>query len=880
MMKRNIFKKSWLVLFAAVFLLNGCGGGGGGGSDSPSSEAGTAGVAVDPYIQGAIFEEVATGGEVLQTSNASDSTGRFKFSKKVQQDSLIRMKSNRQGTHNGKPYLGKLKALGTDTDNPGSGLSVDAGGLVVSPMTTLLANGFTPEQVISMLSFAGISNVQESDLYRDPMAELTGLETVTDDELNLLQASIAINAFLLRLDNFAWGPDDEGDVAHLAESAEMVKICLNQNRKQQVATQLDSTLNGFGNPLTIDHLISASSNMVETITLAARNGEITDPVAETERLVDSLPELTLHYYVQQNRGDAAIEEAVSYEILPDISTAQYPQMDLSGAVTLDTNPVPVTEPEDEAPTESEPAVYPAPILQTVEVDGSNLVLSWTLPAGTSGVPSGGYDVIVNGTDTGTTWRTEKTSAVISGLQAGVEHSFHIQARWLQADPHQVPYSNELSGTIPASSSDVADPTGDAPLPPSPSFSGPVKAFPGAVGFGSETVAGRGGQIIKVTNLNDSGTGSLRAAIDASGPRIIVFEVGGVINLKSDLRISNGYVTIAGQTSPSPGIMLKGYGVRITASNVLMQHLAIRVGDDGRSADGSWDNADALQIIGNGSSNIVIDHCSMSWGIDENVSVWASNARNITFSNNIIGEGLMSSVHTEKPHSKGLLIGGASNNPKNVAIIGNLFAHNLDRNPQIKGGTSTFIANNLVYNYGGNPYTGYGSNLTTNYVSEKTLATFIGNVYIDGPDTPSSSYVIASNSTLTSDSKIYASDNHNMSRSSYLLNNSAKSFQASSAPVSLSDYVPLASGNVVDSVLTHVGSRPAQRDAVDARVVAEVYSGGGSRKDHSSGLWPHYPASSRSLDSYLPANPHGDDNGDGYTNIDHMLYEMARQVGQR
>ncbi len=357
----------------------------------------------------------------------------------------------------------------------------------------------------------------------------------------------------------------------------------------------------------------------------------------------------------------------------------------------------------------------------------------------------------------------------------------------------------------------------------------------------------------------------------------MFEVGGVITLKSDLRISDGYVTIAGQTAPSPGIMLKGYGVRITTSNVLMQHLAIRVGDDGRSADGSWDNADALQIIGSGSSHIVIDHCSLSWGIDENVSVWASNARNITFSNNLIGEGLMDSVHTKGVHSKGLLIGGESNNPKNIAIVGNLFAHNLDRNPQLKGGTSSFIANNLVYNYGGNPYTEYGSNLTRNYVSEKTLATFIGNVYVDGPDTPSSCYVIAANSTLTSDSKIYVSDNHNMTRSSYLLNSSAKTFQVSSQPISNADYVPLASDQVVDSVLTYVGSRPAQRDAVDARVVREVLAGTGSRKNSSAGLWPSYPASSRSFDAYLPIDPHGDDNGDGYTNIEHVLYDLARQV---
>ncbi|WP_145924834.1 pectate lyase family protein [Syntrophotalea acetylenivorans] len=369
---------------------------------------------------------------------------------------------------------------------------------------------------------------------------------------------------------------------------------------------------------------------------------------------------------------------------------------------------------------------------------------------------------------------------------------------------------------------------------------------------------------------------MRAAIDASGTRTIVFEVGGAINLNSDLRISNGNVTIAGQTAPFPGIMLKGHGVRITASNILMQHIAIRVGDDGRSSDGSWDNKDALQITGSGSSNIVIDHCSWSWGIDENSSTWASNAHDITFSNCLIGEALVNSAHSEGSHSKGLLIGGSSNNPKRVAIIGNLFAHNVDRNPQLKGGTSTVIANNVMYNCGDS----YSiSNMTRNYVSEKTLATYQGNVFVDGPQSASGAYAIKAESNLASGSAFYADDNVNLSRPSYLIKDSA-GCRVSSPPLVISDYTPLASGQVADSVLTYAGSRPAQRDDVDARIVSEVYSGTGSRKNHSSGLWPSYSSTSRDFDQYIPSSPNGDSDGDGYTNLEEVLHQMAMQVEGR
>src|SRR5690606_34486625 len=171
----------------------------------------------------------------------------------------------------------------------------------------------------------------------------------------------------------------------------------------------------------------------------------------------------------------------------------------------------------------------------------------------------------------------------------------------------------------------------------------LPVFPQATGYGAETVAGRGGTVYRVTNLNDSGAGSLRACVEAKGPRVCVFEVSGTIKMKTDLGISNPYITIAGQTAPSPGIMLRGGALRISASEVLVQHLRVRAGDDPEGHPPS--NRDSLKIESPADKpikNIVVDHCSFSWAIDEVASVW-NGYDNVTLSNNIFSEGLQYSL---------------------------------------------------------------------------------------------------------------------------------------------------------------------------------------------------------------------------------------------
>ena len=235
----------------------------------------------------------------------------------------------------------------------------------------------------------------------------------------------------------------------------------------------------------------------------------------------------------------------------------------------------------------------------------------------------------------------------------------------------------------------------------------IPAFPGAMGWAAQTPGGRGGRIIKVTTLAPTGPGSLREALDAKGPRIVVFEVGGVIDLGVEtVKISEPFLTIAGQTAPQPGITLIRGGIDITAHDVIVQHIRVRPGDAGLPKMGGND-FDAISTVG--AYNVIVDHCSLTWASDENLSAsgtrfkgdtpeqWrAGTSHRITFSNNIIAEGLAHANHIKGEHSKGSLI---HDNARDILIVGNLYAQNVERNPFFKGGTQGWVVNNLIYNPG-------------------------------------------------------------------------------------------------------------------------------------------------------------------------------------
>ncbi len=250
----------------------------------------------------------------------------------------------------------------------------------------------------------------------------------------------------------------------------------------------------------------------------------------------------------------------------------------------------------------------------------------------------------------------------------------------------------------------------------------VPAFPGAEGFGRYTTGGRGGKIIHVTNLNDSGTGSLRAAVNGSSKKTIVFDVSGIIELKSDLKIGAN-TTIAGQTAPGEGITLRYYTLQPGGDNIIVRYIRSRRGQEKNVNDG----ADAAFF--RYKKNIIFDHCSFSWSIDEVASFYDN--RDFTMQWCTIGEALNNAGHGKGAHGYGGIWGG-----KQASFHHNLLIHCNNRTPRFNGARYMWsgydktkykntvdaervdFRNNVIYNWGtGGCYGGPGGgyiNMVNNY----------------------------------------------------------------------------------------------------------------------------------------------------------------------
>lgn len=382
---------------------------------------------------------------------------------------------------------------------------------------------------------------------------------------------------------------------------------------------------------------------------------------------------------------------------------------------------------------------------------------------------------------------------------------------------------------PAMAQDLAGPTGPAARP----------AFPGAVGWAADTPGGRGGAILRVTTLAADGPGSFRVAVQAKGPRIIVFEVGGVIDLgRETINIDEPFLTIAGQTAPPPGITLIRGGIDVKTHDVIIRHIRIRTGLDKQGIRSGWE-ADALSTVG--AYNVIVDHCSMTWALDENLSAsgprftgdtpaeWRrGTSRRITFSYNLLAEGIANGSHPKGEHSKGSLI---HDNATEILIYRNLYAHNYERNPMLKGGVQAAIVNNFIYNPGqraihynlmalewaGHPY----------LTGELSIA---GNVLRGGVSTESLAFLMLGGA---GDLRSWMSDNIAVDRigaplpmlGRYATTN-AKFITAPRPIVWPRGLAVLPANQVETHVLANAGARPWDRDADDSRILFDAAEGRG------------------------------------------------------
>ncbi|MDZ4775768.1 MAG: pectate lyase [Alphaproteobacteria bacterium] len=413
---------------------------------------------------------------------------------------------------------------------------------------------------------------------------------------------------------------------------------------------------------------------------------------------------------------------------------------------------------------------------------------------------------------------------------------------------------------------AAAPMPDAASAQSSSAAPATIAFPGAQGWAAQTPGGRGGRIIRVTTLAGAGPGSLRAAIETAGPRIVVFEVGGVIDLgRETLKVREPFLTIAGQTAPSPGVTLIRGGMDIATHDGVIRHLRIRPGEAGAAKSSGWDE-DGISTVA--AYNVIVDHCSITWATDENLSAsgprftgstpdeWrAGTSHRITFSNNLLAEGLAHSTHSKLEHSKGSLI---HDNVSDILIVGNLYAHNVERSPMFKGGVRGVIANNLIYNPGPRAI---HYNLMAEEWGDKPFETgqmvVVGNVLRAGPSTPGDLAFFMLGGY--GDVLLHMSDNIAVNRLGAPLPMlgrytaaPARIVEAARPPLWPAGFVAIRAQDVQRSVLAKAGARPWDRDSHDVRVIADVAEGRGRIIDSQQEVrgYPVHPETRRPFDPAL------------------------------
>jgi hypothetical protein len=437
------------------------------------------------------------------------------------------------------------------------------------------------------------------------------------------------------------------------------------------------------------------------------------------------------------------------------------------------------------------------------------------------------------------------------------------------------------------------------------------AFPGAEGFGRFVSGGRGGDVYIVTNLNDSGVGSFREGVtnrNVTTPRTVVFAISGTIFLNSPLRITKGNLTIAGQTAPGDGICLANYEMDPGGTNnVIIRFIRSRHGD----VSGAEGDAFSCRYA----SNLIVDHCSFSWSVDETFSTYINN--NLTLQWSIVSESLRSSVHSKGNHGYGGIWGGIT-----ASYHHNLLAHHDSRNPRFSGagGHNTAnelvdMRNNVIYNWRGN--TTYGGEPTDTGLPARH--NMVNNTYKPGPATPSGAirYRIVEpsynpDSTGTKLSLFHVAGNRTTASAAVTADNWNGGVQVvpssefpsirANEPFEVPPMITQSADESYQLVLDHAGCRVPVRDAIDTRIVGEVQNGTFTYRGSVGNLagiidsqadvggWPalaSLPAPTDSDSDGMPnawetargLNPNsGADrnltNAEGYTNLELYLNESA------
>lgn len=370
------------------------------------------------------------------------------------------------------------------------------------------------------------------------------------------------------------------------------------------------------------------------------------------------------------------------------------------------------------------------------------------------------------------------------------------------------------------------------------------AFPGAEGWGKYTTGGRGGKVMIVTNLNDDGSGSLRKAVLAKGPRIVVFAVSGTIHLESPLFIKSD-VTIAGQTAPGDGICIADHPVQLSGDNVIIRYMRFRMGDryQNKGMVNGGGSDDALSGIRRNKN--IIDHCTMSWSTDETFSVYAGDSTTLQW--NLMSEPLNYSYHFEtgdtdfEHHGYGGIWGG-----KHATFHHNLFAHCNSRTPRFDGIRNSPIENvdyrnNVIYNWGeNNVYAGEGGNynIVNNYYkygpsTNSKVKYRVANPYKKEPTIPFGKFHIAGN---------YVDGSPEVTANNWLGVNMEKGSEADAANAKVnSPFTSIAINmqspqEAYEAVLKSAGAS-YRRDTLDQRIIKEVRNRTGRFIDVQGG-YPH------------------------------------------